>query len=263
MGPGDVARTWDLASSPVADRLVGRYRRAWGNAPEARPDPSDFLPDDPSERPGALLALLRADLAIRLGAGEPLGAEWYLDRYPDLDGDARVALIYEEFCLREEAGEAPDPAEYEARFPELAGALREVLDIHGLVRSAGRAIPGETAAVAPFPGVGQVIAEFRLVEELGRGAFARVFLAEERTLGGRRVALKVARLARAADAGPAPAHQHRPGLLVPRRPRLGPAPALHALPRPPDASRNPGRPDGPRLGRRRRAGRGHRSAPVG
>src|SRR5262249_28720300 len=36
-------------------------------------------------------------------------------------------------------------------------------------------------------------AGFRLVEELGRGSFARVFLAEERQLANRRVALKVAR----------------------------------------------------------------------
>ena len=44
-----------------------------------------------------------------------------------------------------------------------------------------------------FPEAGQTIAGFRLVEELGRGAFARVYLAEEQHLADRPVALKVTR----------------------------------------------------------------------
>ena len=45
-----------------------------------------------------------------------------------------------------------------------------------------------------FPESGQTIAGFRLVEELGRGSFARVFRAEERRLADRPVVLKVSRL---------------------------------------------------------------------
>ena len=44
-----------------------------------------------------------------------------------------------------------------------------------------------------FPEAAQTIAGFHLVEELGRGSFARVFLARERQLADRPVALKVAR----------------------------------------------------------------------
>jgi serine/threonine protein kinase/Tfp pilus assembly protein PilF len=43
------------------------------------------------------------------------------------------------------------------------------------------------------PKPGDVLSGFRLVSELGRGAFARVFLAEQVELGGRRVALKVSK----------------------------------------------------------------------
>ncbi|AMV37192.1 protein kinase domain-containing protein [Planctomyces sp. SH-PL62] len=39
--------------------------------------------------------------------------------------------------------------------------------------------------------LGDEVGGFRLIAELGRGAFARVFLAEEASLGGRRVALKI------------------------------------------------------------------------
>ncbi len=44
-----------------------------------------------------------------------------------------------------------------------------------------------------LPGVGDVLAGFRILQELGRGAFARVYLAEEIHLGGRLVAIKVSR----------------------------------------------------------------------
>jgi eukaryotic-like serine/threonine-protein kinase len=45
----------------------------------------------------------------------------------------------------------------------------------------------------PFPRCGEGIGGFRLVSELGRGAFGRVYLAEESGLGNRPVALKVTR----------------------------------------------------------------------
>jgi serine/threonine protein kinase/Tfp pilus assembly protein PilF len=221
-------RTWEEASSPAAVRLARRFEAAWRNAADrgsgsssgsgtghthgfgsssargrerdgAHPDPDDFLPDDPQAYPGARLALLRADLALRWETGERVGAEWYRRRYPDLGDETLVALIYEEFCLREEHGEAPDPIEYFERFPEVAAPLRRVLDIHGLVGSGSAetgSLPasssGCTTAVV-FPETGQTIAGFHLVEELGRGSFARVFLAQERQLADRLVALKVAR----------------------------------------------------------------------
>ncbi len=51
--------------------------------------------------------------------------------------------------------------------------------------------PGERPLNYPQPG--SVLAGFRLVTELGRGAFARVYLAEQIALAGRLVALKVSR----------------------------------------------------------------------
>ena len=186
-------RTWDAASSPAAVGLARRYEAAWRGG--QRPDPGDYLPRDPDSRPGALLALLRADLGLRREAGEPARVESYLRRHPDLAPDAVVALLYEEFCLREEAGEAPAAAEYYARFPALVAPLGRVLEIHELVgsgRSEGASF-GLQAAEVPLPEAGQTIAGFHLVEELGRGAFGRVFLARERQLADRPVALKVAR----------------------------------------------------------------------
>ena len=187
-------RTWDDASSPAVARLVRRFEEAWSRGGGRRPEPADFLPIDSRERPAALLALLRADIALRWGAGDRVRVEWYRSNYPALDVEGLVALLYEEYCLLEESGEPPDPAGFYARFPEAAPLLRKVLEIHGLVGSGQTSTlrsRGEPAIA--FPEAGQTIAGFRLVEELGRGAFARVFRAEERQLADRPVALKVAR----------------------------------------------------------------------
>ncbi|SIO46497.1 Serine/threonine protein kinase [Singulisphaera sp. GP187] len=187
-------RTWEDASSPVAVRVARRFEAAWRRSKGRRPEPDDFLPPESLDRPGARLALLRADIGLRWEIGEKVHVEWYRDRYPDLGDETLVALIYEEFCLREEEQDTPDPAEYTTRFPEVEARLRRVFDIHGLVGS------GQTTTThapscpeIPYPEAGQTIAGFHLVEELGRGAFARVFLAEERQLADRPVALKVAR----------------------------------------------------------------------
>ena len=78
-----------------------------------------------------------------------------------------------------------------------------------------------------FPEAGETIGGFYLVEELGRGAFARVFLARERQLADRLVALKVTRkgsrepqaLARLQHTHIVPVHSHR----------VDPATGLHLL----------------------------------
>ncbi|WP_169974726.1 protein kinase domain-containing protein [Tautonia rosea] len=212
--PSDLAtssgRTWDDASSPAAARLAQRFEDDWRRSPpEARPDPVSYLPADPAERPGAWLALLRADLGLRWDEGEAVSVEHYRSRYPDLDEQTLVALLYEEFCLLEETGSSPDPADYERRFPELASALRRVFDIHALIGGSASPMVSSTrsnfnpsqsprsteaadADSVAFPEAGETIGGFRLAEELGRGSFARVYLAHERLLADRPVALKVA-----------------------------------------------------------------------
>ncbi len=194
---GSIARsgTWDEASSPAATRLARRFEDAWkASRPKNRPDPAAYLPGGPETTPAAWLALLRADLNLRWDAGEPVRVEIYRDSHPELDAETLVALCYEEFCRREEDGDAPFPSEYDERFPDLATRLRRVFDIHELVGNASHTdlhVPGPPAV--PFPEAAQTIAGFHLVEELGRGSFARVFLAQERQLADRPVALKVAR----------------------------------------------------------------------
>jgi serine/threonine protein kinase/Tfp pilus assembly protein PilF len=185
----------DEADSLGPGLLVQRYEAAWRAATGPRPSVSDFLPDGPAD-PDALLALLSTNLALRRQSGEHVRVEEYIDQFPNLSLDAVVALLYEDYCLREEAGERPSLDDYGARFPAASADLRQVLEIHSLVRSGRSAMPGPNAPhSASLPSAGQTIAGFRLAEELGRGAFARVFRAEERPLASRPVALKVTRSA--------------------------------------------------------------------
>jgi serine/threonine protein kinase len=230
---GSIARsgTWDEASSPAATRLANRFEDAWRDPRRKRkPDPVDFLPEgiEGKTSPAAWLALLRADLNLRWDDGEAVRVEEYRDRFPDLDVETLVALCYEEFLRREEDGHAPFPAEYDERFPDLADRFRRVFDIHeifGNAMSTALHIPGHDPT--PFPEVRQTIAGFHLVEELGRGSFARVFLAQERQLADRPVALKVARtgsrepqtLARLQHTHIVPVHSYR----------TDPATGLHLL----------------------------------
>ena len=86
-GPGRRRRRPPRSASP------GDYEDAWRDADAAGPppDPDDFLADwaEPADLPGARLALLRADLSLRWEAGERVGADWYRDRYPDLEPTTR------------------------------------------------------------------------------------------------------------------------------------------------------------------------------
>jgi hypothetical protein len=195
MAQFDQSQVWEDAASPLYDNLVRQFSSDWRKDRATPPDPAGYLPDDPVRRPAALLALLRADLGLRREAGEPARVERYLGRFPELPPDLLVALVYEEYCMRQDAGDAPDARDYEIRFPMIAADLRELLDIHEFVDSTQDLFLADESRPARllFPRAGETIAGFRLVEELGEGSMARVFLAEERHLANRAVALKVSR----------------------------------------------------------------------
>ena len=222
-------RTWEEAQSPAAVRLARSYEQEWRDAkiPGHKPDLRKFLEQAAlaPDAPGIRLALFRADMTLRWDTGGRVDAQWYLDHFGGLDEDTAVALIYEEYCLKEEDQENPDPTEYYARYPQVASALGRVLEIHALVGSGtvpttlslSSSTNGIATPARAFPDAGETIADFTLVEELGRGAFARVFLAKERELADRPVALKVSRrgsrepqtLARLQHTHIVPVHSHR------------------------------------------------------
>jgi serine/threonine protein kinase/Flp pilus assembly protein TadD len=120
--------------------------------------------------------------------GERPLVEDVLARHPELSHEAAVRLIYEEVCLRLEAGLTVDPAEITARFPQWRSELALLLDCQLEMH----AVSGEPV----FPEVGESLAGFHLLWELGRGAAGRVYLASQPALADRPVVLKVTRRGR-------------------------------------------------------------------
>ncbi|MBI3406955.1 MAG: tetratricopeptide repeat protein [Planctomycetes bacterium] len=154
-----------------------------------------------------LQELVRVDLEWSWRQGRPVALADYVRRFPELESDkAGLTLItFEEFRLRLEAGEDATPDQYAARFGvDVSDWPLKAHDAALSSRSRSRfedtpsrvgflpaqALLGEGGC--RFPVVGERFAGFRLLRELGRGAFARVFLAEQDALAGRPVALKIA-----------------------------------------------------------------------
>src|SRR5688572_17020393 len=108
---------------------------------------------------------------------------------PDLAGDRAVAidLAYEEFCVREEAGEVLDSSAFCARF-SFGASLRRLLTLHQFLDEHPEALD---AVPTTWPAAGEVVGDFLVLRELGRGSFSRVYLAVETTAGDRPVAIKV------------------------------------------------------------------------
>lgn len=121
--------------------------------------------------------------------GRPPDAAVALAENPELAGDRAVALdlAYEEFCVRWEAGEILDSAAFCERF-SFGASLRRLLAVHRFLDDHPEALGGSTTK---WPAIGAPVGDFLVLRELGRGSFARVYLAVETTAGDRPVALKV------------------------------------------------------------------------
>lgn len=99
-------------------------------------------------------------------------------------------LAYEEYRCRREAGEMVEIPEFCARFPWMESRLTQLLKLESMLEKNLSRLTGH--APFPWPKVGDVFLKFELIQELGRGGFARVFLANDTLLGDRQVVVKIA-----------------------------------------------------------------------
>ncbi len=131
----------------------------------------------------ALVELIKVDLEYRAERGLALDSlEDYARRWPELHDDEGIPtdLIYEDFRIRSRRGHAADLQDYARRFPHAATALQRML-----ANERGGATTSMVAArhVAEFE-CGQRIDDFDLLVQLGKGAFATVFLARKTRCNG-------------------------------------------------------------------------------
>jgi serine/threonine protein kinase/tetratricopeptide (TPR) repeat protein len=194
------------------DRAVEAFERAYSRDGAAVPAAFCPPPGDALHLPVAA-ELVRADLEFAARAGRSKRLDDYRAVFPALfaDPQALAGVAFEEYRLRRQAGEAVNPDDYRARYGvdpsawaagERSGPAgvgngppRDRLGVTGLfaglpaaARAAARDLELEAGR---FPEPGAEVVGFRLVRELGRGAFARVYLAEQADLAGRFVALKL------------------------------------------------------------------------
>jgi len=177
----------DVVWEQLAECLE-EYQAAWDeDGPPS--ELGSFAPRGPAQvRRLALTELVKLDLEYRAENGlTSRRLEQYLEQLPELaDGGVPADLLYEEYHVRRCHGETVHPAEYERRFPEQWGALRQLLRVEGPAAT--------TALLSSVPPTdlrpGDQLDDFHLLAQLGKGAFATVFLARQESLQ-RMVALKI------------------------------------------------------------------------
>ena len=135
---------------------------------------------------------LLADQKSRWSNGDPASVEDLLQHWPkNPHDDADVAsVLMEDMLQRRLQGEDVSQDDYSQKFPEHKKSLAGLISNQDFLRSVG-VESSDRRCTLQFPEVGDEVFGFLLRAELGKGAFARVFLAEQAELGGRAVALKL------------------------------------------------------------------------
>lgn len=197
--------------SGVVLRSLGDYVEVYEAARirDGFADLAAFLPpsDDVLYLP-VLRELVRVELEYGWEYGQPRRLAEYRTCFPELfsDPESLQWLTFEEFRLRLQAGDNPSAEEYERGY---GVCTRSWPAVNGQTKPAAadpanaeawaelqRSDPGTAerlrGAVARLPQAGDEFLGFRLHAELGRGAFGRVFLAQQDDLAQRWVALKIA-----------------------------------------------------------------------
>jgi len=190
--PDNATRAWDVLSERVE-----RFIDAWEETGEP-PPLADYLPASPAAlRRMALVELIKVDLEYRWRDRRlPRRIEEYLADFPELAVADRLPcdLIYEEYHVRRQSGDDVDVQQYFDRFPGQSDELGRLLGLEAPHLTTTMVATERPTEVEP----GGQIDDFDLLLRLGKGAFASVFLARQRSMQ-RHVALKIS-----ADSGAEP-----------------------------------------------------------
>ena len=174
------------------DRLLGECLERYSEAAplDDLTQLKTFLPDSNAKTVQfVLVELIKLDMAMASESGTVPKIEHYLDALPDhLSADSiPVDLVMEEVQLRRELGDEPKHEDYKARFPQFDSVIAPMLGVPAEVTAAvkNRQAPPELE-------VGGQVDDFLIIQTLGSGAFAHVYLARQVSMH-RLVALKVSR----------------------------------------------------------------------
>ncbi len=179
----DATELWDVVACCI-DSYLSSFRPG-----ELPPPIDDYIPQGTSAlRSLAIVELAKLEMEQLAEQNRPFGAQFYLDRFPDLKectGGVPLDLVIDEIRLRKLKGNC-DEREYLDRFPYHRESLKRYFSFSDTTPSTS--ISGARGRSQLQPG--QSVEDFELLRLLGSGAFAQVFLARQTTMQ-RLVALKV------------------------------------------------------------------------
>lgn len=197
------------------DELIDAFEVELRGSGNATPD-LYFPPPDREDFVFVVSEILRIQIEWDWHRGDQGSLEKLFTAYPFLSQQSNIlaAAAFEEFRLRRLSGEEISPQEYELKYGLANSAtskwLRELGQVEDYTQSQLRELSFSTVpklktnsatvnSLNPtlhnesleFPRVGENLGEFLLLDEIGAGAFSRVFIAKQLTLADRIVVLKV------------------------------------------------------------------------
>lgn len=168
---------------PELEAAVEAFLAAWNEA-ELPPAIDEYLDTcEPVHRRQLAIELVKIDIEHRWQLGLRKFIEDYVVEIPELETQLSPQLVLEEFRARRLAGDAVDTHDYVHRFPLLSTGLEKLLAVDPLFD-----IDSHRPQIELNPG--DQVDDFDLLANLGQGAFAKVFLARQRSMQ-RIVAVKI------------------------------------------------------------------------
>lgn len=126
-------------------------------------------------------------------ASDVFSAKSVLYEYPALatNRSAVVAIAAEEYLRRRQAGWSVERSRFAAEFGDLSDSVVRATEVMDFFLS-DRGV-AESDAVVRWPGVGDRVAHFELLEALGGGLLSRVYVARDMVVAQRHVVVKLTR----------------------------------------------------------------------
>ena len=139
------------------------------------------------------VASLLDDVLGAWTASKVFSAKSVLHEYPALatNRSAVVAIAAEEYLRRRQAGCLLERSRFAAEFGDLSDSVIRATEVMDFFLSEQGA--GESEAFIRWPGVGDRVAHFELLESLGGGLLSRVYVARDLAVAQRHVVVKLTR----------------------------------------------------------------------
>jgi len=163
--------------------LVQRYFTMSATIPDSNLEDSAPLRRDEAR-------ILVGDILDAASNGE-FSARHVLEQHPWLNNfpSCVIDLAYEEYCQSRESGKPIAASVFVAQFAGVEQSLYRVIEFDQVLHDHPSLV--EEVPENRWPRVGTDFCGFHLLEQIGRGAFSRVFIARQAELGNRYVVVKI------------------------------------------------------------------------